>query len=253
MSNTTSKSETYLFVHGCWNGKWCWDLASNLLQRRGHKVHSITLPGCAEYNAQATRDTNLSVHVQSVIDYITTNDLKDITLLGHSYGGVVISGVADQCASRIKTLVFIDSWVCVEGQSCTDLIPPEFKQQFIDKANAYSPAGCLLPFPGIFFFGLTDKVIVSYAEAMCTPHPLFTLLEPVHYKNGGYNAVAKKFYIECTTTWDAYPLLEVAKKNARDNNFEFLSIECTHCPHLEKPVEFVNLLGDIANKVNGTA
>ena len=112
---------TYVLVHGAWGGAHGWRKVRPLLQQGGHAVFTPSLTGQGERVHLATPDVNLSTHIQDVSNVIWYEDLTDIILVGHSYGGMVVTGVADRMSERIKHLVYLDAFLPDDGQSLYDL------------------------------------------------------------------------------------------------------------------------------------
>lgn len=112
---------TYVLVHGAWGGSFGWRKVRPLLQHAGHEVFTPSLTGLGERAHLASPEVNLSTHVQDVVNAIWYEDLTDIILVGHSYGGMVVTGVADQMPERIQHLVYLDAFLPSDGQSLYDL------------------------------------------------------------------------------------------------------------------------------------
>jgi pimeloyl-ACP methyl ester carboxylesterase len=112
---------TYVLVHGAWGGSYGWRFVRPLLQQAGHTVFTPSLTGQGERAHLATPEVNLSTHIQDVYNTIWYEDLSDIILVGHSYGGMVVTGVADRMPNRIKHLVYLDAFLPSNGQSLYDL------------------------------------------------------------------------------------------------------------------------------------
>src|SRR5215469_1007654 len=112
---------TYVLVHGAWGGAHGWRKVRPLLQQAGHTAFSPSLTGQGERAHLATPEVNLSTHVQDVCNAIWYEDLTDIILVGHSYGGMIVSGVADRMPERIRHLVYLDAFLPGDGQSLFDL------------------------------------------------------------------------------------------------------------------------------------
>ncbi|MBV9577268.1 MAG: alpha/beta fold hydrolase [Chloroflexi bacterium] len=115
---------TYVLVHGAWGGSYGWRLVRPLLQQAGHTVFTPSLTGQGERTHLANPEVNLSTHIQDVYNAIWYEDLTDIILVGHSYGGMVVTGVADRMPNRIKHLVYLDAFLPANGQSLFDLGGP---------------------------------------------------------------------------------------------------------------------------------
>jgi pimeloyl-ACP methyl ester carboxylesterase len=112
---------TYVLVHGAWGGSFSWRKVRPLLQQAGQTVFTPSLTGLGERAHLATPDVNLTTHIQDVYNAIWYDDLTDIILVGHSYGGMVVTGVADRLPERIKHLVYLDAFLPDDGQSLYDM------------------------------------------------------------------------------------------------------------------------------------
>jgi pimeloyl-ACP methyl ester carboxylesterase len=112
---------TYVLVHGAWGGSFGWHKVRPLLQQAGHAVFTPSLTGLGERAHLATPEVNLTTHIQDVTNAIWYEDLSDIILVGHSYGGMVVTGVADRMPERIQHLVYLDAFLPTDGQSLYDM------------------------------------------------------------------------------------------------------------------------------------
>jgi pimeloyl-ACP methyl ester carboxylesterase len=113
-----------VLVHGAWSGSWSWTGVATLLRASGHDVHAPTLTGLAERSHVAPAHVNLSSHVADIAGLLHWNDLRDVVLVGHSYGGMVVTGAADQQMARMRGLIYIDAFVPQSGQSLWDMAGP---------------------------------------------------------------------------------------------------------------------------------
>jgi pimeloyl-ACP methyl ester carboxylesterase len=111
----------FVLVHGGWHGSWCWGRVARRLTAAGHAVHAPTLSGHGDNAHRRAADVNLSTHITDVVNVLRDEDLSDVTLVGHSYGGNVITGAADAEAGRIARMIYLDGHVPEDGQSCWDL------------------------------------------------------------------------------------------------------------------------------------
>ncbi len=127
-----NKKFTYVLVHGAWGGGWDWKHMDDLLTADGNKVYRITLTGQGERSHLASRKIDLDTHIQDVVNVILWENLHDVVLVGHSYGGMVITGVADRVPDRIKHLVYIDALLPENGECVNDIIAPGLKQPIKD-------------------------------------------------------------------------------------------------------------------------
>src|SRR5215470_4788110 len=113
--NAQTAQKTFVLVHGAWHGGWCWRRVADSLQRQGHKVFTPTLTGLGERSHLMSRNINLDTHITDVVNVFKWEDLKDAVLVGHSYGGWVISGVAEQALPRLASIVFLDAYMPDNG------------------------------------------------------------------------------------------------------------------------------------------
>ncbi len=186
----------YVLVHGGWFGAWCWYKVVPLLQAAGHSVYTPTLSGVGEQVALLTPEIGLDTHIHDVVNLIETNDLQQVILLGHSYSGMVITGVADCIPDRIAHLVYLDAVVPRDGQSLVDTSP--FIGAFLQREANKTGAGWLVNPPRGGAFGITKEPDASLVRSKVTPQPLKTFLQPVHIMHPNAVAAIPHTYIECT-------------------------------------------------------
>src|SRR5262249_33055514 len=118
-------TNTYVLVPGFWVGAWVWRPVTEALRGRGHDVYPMSLTGLAEREHLATSDVDLETHVTDVANLLRYEDLRDVTLVGHSYGGVVVTAVADRMPDRVARLVYVDSGPLPDGSANADFAGPE--------------------------------------------------------------------------------------------------------------------------------
>src|SRR5262249_21902502 len=112
---------TFVLVHGAWHGGWCWQKVIPFLEAAGHEVHAPTLTGLAERASELSPDVGLDTHIQDIVGLLEEKNLNGVILVGHSYGGMVITGVVDQVPERIAHLVYLDTFVPRNGESMADV------------------------------------------------------------------------------------------------------------------------------------
>ncbi len=171
---------TYLLVHGAWGGGYGWSGIAKRLRLVGHEVHVAMLTGLGEKAHLLTPAIDLSVHIKDVLGIFDYEKLSDVILVGHSYGGMVITGAAAQRRDRIRSLVYVDAFLPNDGEALWDIADEPSRKHYID-AQRDQP-GLVAPFPG--------------SPPGLTRHPLLTLLEP--FRAGGSAPVARRTYIYAT-------------------------------------------------------
>lgn len=174
---------TYVLVHGAWSGGWGYKAVARALRAAGHEVYVPTLTGLGERDHLTGLPIDLSLHVRDVVNMIEYEDLDDVILCGHSYGGMVITGVAAAIGERIRTLFYLDAFLPKDGEALWDIADEGSRRHYID-AQRDEP-GWIAPFPRA---GDTRKR---------NRHPLLTLTEPVRF-SGKEAAVKHRTYVYAT-------------------------------------------------------
>lgn len=137
-------AETFVLVNGAWHGGWAWRPVAQHLRAQGHRVLTPTLPGLSD-GADPTRYA-LSDVVDFVVDHVQSQDLSEVTLVGHSWGGYLITGAAPRLASRLRKLVYWSAFVPAEGRSLLDEVPPPYAEMFNGLAAASGNNSITMPF-----------------------------------------------------------------------------------------------------------
>lgn len=166
---------TFVLVHGAWHGSWVWRDVLNRLRSLGHIATAPTLTGLGERRHVGKDSADLDTHIEDVVAHIEMENLRDITLVGWSYGGMVVTGVLARIPERIKELVYLDAFVPADGEAAADYWSPEVKAMmdtFRDR-NAPLPAVPLVP------LGVTDPEVVKFVEPRLTAQPWRTCYQPV--------------------------------------------------------------------------
>jgi pimeloyl-ACP methyl ester carboxylesterase len=190
---------TYVLIPGAWLGGWCWDRVAPILRAVGHHVVTPTLTGLADRASLLTRDVDLGQHVLDVIDVIVNRGLRDVVLVGHSYGGTVISAVASEIPAYLRWVVFLDASVPTTGESNNDALPRDLAQRLRESAQK-DGHGWLVPPPSTEGWGL-DRETRAWVEAMLTPHPLATLEQPVWLRRATTDVRRAFFLTSLTSPW----------------------------------------------------
>ena len=126
---------TFVLVHGAWWGAWCWRRVARLLTQSGHEVFTPALTGVGERSHLLTPDINLDTYILDVVNVMKWQELNKVVLVGHSYAGMVISGVAEQLEEAILSFVMLDAFFPETGQALVDLQPPAIRETFLTAAR----------------------------------------------------------------------------------------------------------------------
>lgn len=231
---------TFVLVHGAWHGAWCWQRVARLLIRAGHEVMTPTLTGLAERSHLLTPEISLDTHILDVVNEMKWRQLNDVVLVGHSYAGLVISGVAEAMEKSIAAFVLLDAFFPESGQALVDLAPPPVREMFF--AAEHSGAAAIPPRSAAMFnVNERDR---AWVDAQCTPQPVKCGLQAVTL-TGARERIATKSYVRAT----AYPSgpFDQALAKARARGWHSHEVACGHDVMLDAPERLAEiLLGELA-------
>jgi pimeloyl-ACP methyl ester carboxylesterase len=190
---------TFVLVHGAWCGGWVFRRLVPYLRDAGHEVYTPTLTGLGERVHLASPDIDLDTHITDIVNVLKYEDLRDVVLVGWSYGGTVITGVADRVPERVAQLIYLDARVPENGQTDYDLEPggEAYIAEDAESATAAgSPGFAPIPVDGTRAH-ITEEALQAWVLDGFTPHPLATWTQPIHLGNPAANAIPRAF-IFCT-------------------------------------------------------
>ncbi len=167
---------TFVLVPGAWLGGWCWTDVARLIRSEGHDAVAITLTGLAEREHLLSPTVGLDTHVEDVVGALVNEDLHDVFLVGHSYGGTVIAVAAARVPERLRGLVYLDASIPTNGQSNNDALPRRIANMVRERARE-SGEGWRVPPPPAADWGLDDDTR-AWVVPKLTPHPLKSLEDP---------------------------------------------------------------------------
>src|SRR5262245_7223254 len=156
-------AKTFVLVHGAWHGGWCWSKVAALLRGRGHNAYPPTQTGLGERAHLWAKTITLGRFVTDIVNVVKWEDLKDVILVGHSFGGNAISGTADQVPDRIRQLVYLDSVMLENGQSVFGMLPKEVVAARM-KAAEETSGGLSIPAPPPSAFGVADAAQAAWLQ-----------------------------------------------------------------------------------------
>ena len=185
---------TFVLVHGAWVGGWCWQKVIPFLEAAGHKVYAPSLTGLAERASELSPDVGLDTHIQDIAGLLEEKNLLGVILAGHSYGGMVITGVVDQVPERIAHLVYLDTFVPRDGESMADI--SRIVIYLLRKKAQSHGDGWRIDSQGTY--GVTTEPDVSWLRSKVTPQPLKTFEQPLHLKNPAIVSAKPRTHIQCT-------------------------------------------------------
>ena len=189
-------SDTYVLVHGAWHTGAEIEPAAEHIRKLGHTVHCPTLAGNRRGDDRS--QIGLDDAAQSLCDYLRAHDLRDVRLVGHSYGGMVISKVVDLMPERIRRLVYVNAFVPLPGESLNDMVPPQYVALF-DAVAAAGNGAVMLPFPiwREAFINDADLALATSAFERLNPHPYKTFTDKISLKQPLAALPTPKSYVNC--------------------------------------------------------
>ena len=235
---------SFVLVHGGGHGGWCWSRVAKLLRAAGHEVYTPTLTGLGERAHLVTPSTNLDTHIADVVAVLKFEDLADAILVGHSYGGMVITGVADRARDRIQRLVYLDAAHPHNGQSLCDNAPEPmaFTKSGMRVVNGVE----LVLWPDVIspsFFGITDPADVAWAAARLTPHPWKCFAQKLVLQDEAAVRRIPRTNINCVES------LSRSTKEARERQMDgehAWEIDTGHDLMITEPVKVADMLLELA-------
>jgi len=232
---------TYVLVHGAWHGGWCWQRVVPLLRATGHQVFTPTLTGLGERSHLASPAIDLNTHIQDIVNVLAYEDLRQVILVGHSYGGMVVTGVSEQVAERLAHIVYLDAFAPQHGQALADLVAPQFRDEVQQQAQA--AGGLLPPFP-VEQYGVFVEADVRWVEPKLVAQPFKTLTTPVRLTNAAAAALPRT-YIYCHNPAMGFfePFAERAKAG---KGWRYRELATGHDAMVTMPRELTALLLELA-------
>lgn len=231
VSTVFAQSSTYVIVHGAWGGAWQFKNTAQKLTKKGHVVYRPTMTGLGERFHLLNDSISLDTHIKDVINTILFENLTDVVLVGHSYGGMVITGVADSIPERVKKMVYLDAIVPDDGQSVieslgmgSDNVSTRFKIE-------------------------DDSIVPSWVRDLSktprdVPHPVKTFTQKISLTNRNRLSIPTTYILTYEQDKggedkdDFYRFYQKALKN----NWKIQKLEASHNPQIDKLDELVNIL-----------
>jgi pimeloyl-ACP methyl ester carboxylesterase len=237
---------TFVLVSGSFAGGWAWDKVVPLLREAGHDVHATTLTGLGDRVHLADPRIDLDTHVTDVVNVLNYADLRDVTLVAHSSGGMVSTGVAERVPERLARLVYLDAWVPADGQSDYDVAVASEEaraQGIVAEMNAGWAAGT----PGFrpidadvegFMTGMIeDPADAEWYVSKLAPHPLAAWTQPIQLGNPAAAALPRVFIFstEEKGTAEEDPTVRIAERVRSDPDWTYLELSANHMALVNDP------------------
>jgi len=240
---------TFVLVHPAWFGSWCWRDVAPLLRSAGHEVYAPTLTGLGDRAHLANPEITLSTHIEDVVNAMTFEDLTGVWLVGNSSGGTVITAVADRVPERVDGLIYLDAFVPSDGQSTSDLIPPErweALKRFVDSEGDgwLLPRWAPMPWESIVrdIWQVTEDAKLRWVLPRLRPTPIGHFTEPVRLMDPE-RMPPHRVYIRCPQ--GAAPFDQPAAIAKASPDWTYRELGTSHIPFITRPEELAEMLLEI--------
>ena len=231
----------FVLVHGAWHGGWCWRDVAAVLRTAGHQVFTPTMTGLGERAHLLNAQVGLSTFIDDIAAVILSEELDNVVLVGHSFGGHVINGVADRMPQLLRQLIYLDGLVVQHGQSALSIMPPAVQAE---RTRTMDAEGLRMTSPAPDQFGLSDPAQLAWVMRQLTPHPLKGYTEPLQLQHPLGNGLPKT-YIAVTDPW--YPPLAELRQWVRSQpDWDWRELAACHNAMVSAPLALASLLMELA-------
>ena len=228
---------TFLVVHGAWSAGWAWKKMRPLMAAAGHKLFTPTCTGLGERAHLAHRDLNLESHIADMLAVLEFEDLRNVILIGHSYGGMVATSVADRARDKIKHLVYLDAFAPEGGKSATDYMPAERAEMMRKNAvDGWKVPSSPVP-PD------TSPEDTAWLSPRRVPHPLQCFEQKLALKGGPLSLPRTYIYAQRHNPGDPFRQF---MQRARKEGWPVFEMDASHSPHVTAPEALMEILQRVA-------
>jgi pimeloyl-ACP methyl ester carboxylesterase len=222
-----------VMVHGAWHGGWCWKYVKRMLADKSIEVYCPTLTGLGDRH-HLNIFTNLDTHIADIVNVIESEELSDVTLVGHSYAGMVITGVADKLRGRIKKLIYVDAFVPQSGQCVFDLLPDERRKGLTETVGADQK----IPPLSAPLLGVTNPDDIAWLNRRMTRQSVSTFSQKLSFNDIGD---IKRVYIHCTNP-PSGSFGQFARRFADDPAWKYVELNTGHDCMITAPQDLASVI-----------
>jgi pimeloyl-ACP methyl ester carboxylesterase len=222
-------------AHGAWSAAWAWKKVRPLMAAAGHQFFAPTYTGLGERAHLASQSNDLETHIQDVLGVLTYEDLREVVLIGHSYGGMVATGVADRARGRIARLIYLDAFVPANGQALIDLVPAGERQRLLDSVKS-GDGWRVTPNPTP---PDTSPEDLEWIGKYRMPQSVRCFDQPLQLNA---ELTLPRAYIHCTRYAEQKPFAQFAKRAQREAGWQVYDLDASHSPNVTAPTAFMDAL-----------
>ena len=233
----------FVLVHGAWQTASTWDLVIPKLRATGHDLWIPTLSGLENDTSRLTPAIGLHTHIEDVIGLLTRENLQDVTLVGHSYAGMVITGVAERALHRLNGLLYVDAFIPCDGQSALDLLPETIAQSFRQQADKSGEGWRLRAGEGqLDMWGLKSGPARDFVRSRLSDFSLNCFEEAVRIPANAAAKLPRRFIACVAEGYPARPIFQQFGDRAKQEGWNYNELPTGHDCHVEMPDAFVSSL-----------
>jgi pimeloyl-ACP methyl ester carboxylesterase len=233
---------TFLVAHGAWSAGWAWKKMRPLMRARGHEFFTPTYTGMGERAHLAHTDNDLEPHIADVLGVLKYEDLRGVILVGHSYGGMVATGVADRATERLSQLVYLDAFAPRDGQSLLDLQTVEARQRVRDGAKKEGDGWRIPPNPAP---PDTSPEDLAWVNSHRMPQPIKTFEQKIRL-TGAVERLPRS-YIYCKVSRPGDVFRQFRDRASKEKGWKVIDIDASHSPNVTAPEALATILDGIAS------
>ena len=227
----------FVLIHGAWHGGWAWKNVSSKLSEKNFKVSCPNLTGLGERKHLISNQITIDTFIKDVENHIIYQNLENLVLVGHSFAGSILSGLADRFKNKIKLLIYFDSIILLNGESHFDTLPKEIVKERIQLSEKFDH-GISIPEPSAESFGIFDIKQSLLLKDKLTPMPLSSFQSKLSLKNKIGNGLPL-CYIRCKNP--IYKPLELSRKRVEDFGWPIYDLNAGHDGMISHPHDTINL------------
>jgi pimeloyl-ACP methyl ester carboxylesterase len=226
---------TIVLAHGAWSSAWAWKKVRPLMAAAGHQFFTPSYTGLGERAHLASRSNDLETHIEDVLGVIKCEDLRDVELIGHSYGGMVASGVADRARDRIARLIYLDAFVPANGQALIDLVPAEERQRLLGSVGT-GDGWRVTPNPTPPDTAAED---LEWISKFRMPQSVKCFEQKLRLQS---ELDLPRVFIHCTRYADKKPFAQFAERYRGKPGWQVYELDASHSPNVTAPAALTELL-----------
>lgn len=230
---------TFVLVHGAWHGGWCWQRVAEPLRAKGHSVYAPSLTGLGDRMHLASPEINLDTHIADIVNLMEAEELSDVILCGHSYAGMVITGVAERAPQYLSNLIYLDAFVPGSGQGLEDMLPAERREANLARVGD-DGEGWRMASPDPAFWGIRSPDDVAWLKRHLVDHPYACMTQPLDHSDPWLKFDNRTFVLAKGNKGS--PFHAIVESFGDSSGWRIETVDCGHDVMVDEPAWLIELL-----------